>query len=757
MLPVEVSINYSDIESGRFFVIIKDRTSEDIEDSVIDLRLTLDKQLMELDDDRLLQKALDKAESMTHSQIGFYHFVEEDEDEVALQVWSTNTIETMCFAEGEGAHYPVSQAGNWVDCIRERKPLIFNDYQNAPNKKGIPEGHAPLIRYITVPIFYQDKIKAIIGLGNKATDYNNRDVEVAEKIGLMALELYRLKKTQSQVEFLAYFDPLTKLPNRVLLSDRLNQALVMAKRNNKLVAVCYLDLDDFKPINDSLGHHSGDTVLQMVSERLLNELRGYDTVSRFGGDEFVFVLSELSNNEECVEIIKRILNSLNAPFEIEANRVHIAASIGITLYPDDDSNADALIRHADQAMYQAKQKGKSSYSYYETVFTHLEDSRYELLEEFNHAIKNTEQIIFYYQPKVSLRTGEIIGFEALVRWKHPIKGLLSPNEFLPVIENQPAELLLGEWALEMSIQQLAHFNKMELNAVISINISPRQIQQTQFAKYLEDVLKRNPEIEPSRLEFEILEVSDISDIELATKVMKQCSALGVRFSLDDFGTGYSSLLTLHRLPVEIVKIDQNFVKNILTSYQDLQIVEGIINLAKKLHYPIVAEGVETIEIAYMLMTMGCQHAQGYGISKPMPEDEVFKWVANWQQQSDWHELSKISDFRSGVIDLDIAVFSYVRWLKQVHKSVLGQGEMPETDEKLSQFYRWYRGIGKINYGSHPYYAFIQKKHYDVHEKAIEIKALLKTGQNEKAKLLLYELDTLGEDLIESLKKMALDD
>ena len=593
------------------------------------LRQELSDLVYSSDLDRLMRKAVDMAEELTGSQVGFFHFVEKDQEAIGLQVWSTRTMRDMCFAQGEGLHYPVSQAGVWTDCIHQRRSVIHNDYVGLAHKKGLPDGHAAIVRELVVPVFRDGRIVAVMGVGNKLEDYELTDQILLEQIADITQDFVERKQAENKIEYMAFNDVLTGLPNRQLLADRLQQAVSLSQRSGQLLAICYLDLNDFKPVNDRYGHHVGDMLLVQLGKRLQDGLREGDTLARLGGDEFVILLNNLRSIFDGEDIIGRILDEINQPFEIETQRIHISGCIGVTVFPMDDSDADTLIRHADQAMYKAKAEGKATYMLYDPVQDQKLQAQRRALQEFESAV-GSGQLVLHYQPRINLETTEVISMEALVRWQHPEQGLLPPGRFLKMIEGTPQETLMGEWVLRSALDQHMVWRSQDVSLPISINISPRQIQTPGFAEFLSAILTEYPQDVADHLELEVLETSAFGDTSHVSGVMRDCTSLGVKFSLDDFGTGYSSLTYFHHLPFSVLKIDQNFVRGMLDDSQDLDIVEGVLRLAAALQRPVVAEGVESIELGMMLLRLGCQYAQGYGIARPMPAERVTRWLAEWK-------------------------------------------------------------------------------------------------------------------------------
>lgn len=744
-------------ENGQEYVIavFRDISERKHIEELMQLRQQLSDLVYKGNQKQLMQAALDTAERLTSSQIGFFHFVEPDQETIALQIWSTRTLKEMCFAEGEGMHYPVSEAGVWVDCIHQQRPVVHNDYAALEHKKGLPEGHAELIRELTVPVMRENKIVAVIGVGNKQQEYTQQDVMTVVQLADMAFDYVERNQAEARIEHMAYYDVLTGLPNRSLLMDRLRQAIAQSRRSKKLLAICYLDLDGFKPINDQYGHHVGDMLLVNLAERLTEGMREGDTMARLGGDEFVLLLAGLSTSYECEEVVQRILETVSMPVSVEGCSLQVSGSIGVTIFPTDDSAPDVLLRHADQTMYQAKAAGKSTYHLFDPVQEQNVRLHHEILDEFESSLRR-DQLLLHYQPKVDLASGQVVGVEALVRWQHPERGLLYPNEFLPYIENSVQELDLGEWVVRSALEQQLLWRKQGVTLPVSVNISPRHIQQPQFAEFLSGLFKDSPEMISDQLELEVVETAAIGDTAKVVEVMNACVALGVHFSLDDFGTGYSSLAYFHRLPIEILKIDQNFVRNMLDEAGDLDIIEGVLQLADTVQRPVVAEGVESVEVALMLLHLGCRYAQGYGIARPMPAERFPGWLEEWESETVWHHLQQAIKAGPENFDLSVAVFSHRRWVEAVvhYLRAVPGARLPYMGERQCQFGRWFRGIGRVRYGSRPIYSFIQPKHEQIHALVKSMVAQAESGQREDALARLDDLNDLSGDLLDMVAKLA---
>jgi diguanylate cyclase (GGDEF)-like protein/PAS domain S-box-containing protein len=447
-------------------------------------------------------------------------------------------------------------------------------------------------------------------------------------------DITQIKEHQSQLEQIAHYDALTGLPNRVLLGDRLRQAIAHSQRRGQALAVVYLDLDGFKAVNDNHGHEVGDELLIVLGQRMKGALRDGDTLARIGGDEFVAVLVDLERAEDCEPVLARLLQAAADPVVAGAALLHVTASIGVTLYPQDGVDADQLLRHADQAMYQAKQGGKNRYRLFDVAQDAAVQIQRESLDDIRAAL-DRQQFMLHYQPKVNMRTGQVIGVEALIRWQHPRRGLLEPAAFLSVTEEHPLGIELGEWVIDAALTQIGAWRGAGLDMPVSVNISARQLQCEQFVARLAAILAAHPDVAPASLELEIRETRALADMAQVAEVLDACRALGVRFALDDFGTGYSSLTYLKRLPVELLKIDQSFVQFMLDDPENRAIIEGVVGLAAAFQRKVIAEGVETVAQGQLLLPLGCELAQGYGIARPMPAAELPAWVASWRPDPAW--------------------------------------------------------------------------------------------------------------------------
>jgi len=458
--------------------------------------------------------------------------------------------------------------------------------------------------------------------------------KIGNYVGMFS-DITQSKKQQDRLNLLAHYDVLTNLPNRTLFVDRFNQAIAHSKRSNTQLAVCFLDLDNFKPVNDNYGHETGDQLLIQVAERIKCCLRNEDTISRQGGDEFALLLSDISSYAECEKTLIRILNALDEPYLINEVEHRVTASCGVTLYPSDEGDIDTLLRHADQAMYDAKQSGRNKYHLFNTVFDQEIIHRHQQLDEIRHALANNE-FTLYYQPKVNMKTGEVYGAEALIRWIHPERGLIPPLAFLPLIDGTELEIQIGDWVVCQAMQQLDRWQSQGINLEVSVNIAPHHLQEDNFTDRLDAILAQYPHIDSKYLQLEILESSVLGDVSIVSNIIKTCKhVLGVSAALDDFGTGYSSLTHLRNLPANIIKIDQSFVRDMLDDPDDFTIIDGIIKLSESFNREVIAEGVESISHGIALLNMGCFLAQGYGIAKPMPAEKIADWLNTYEGSTAW--------------------------------------------------------------------------------------------------------------------------
>lgn len=492
----------------------------------------------------------------------------------------------------------------------------------------------------------------------------------------MTSDITHIKKQQETLELIAHYDVLTQLPNRILFADRFVHARAHSKRTDTSVAICFIDLDGFKPVNDMYGHSVGDQLLVEVSRRIKASIREEDTVSRQGGDEFTLILGDIQKLGECELMLKRIHRSLAEPYLIDNQCIKISASSGATLYPLDDADLDTLVRHADQAMYEAKQLGRNRYQFFNTEQDKATVYKLHKLDEVRIALEKN-QLCLYYQPKVNMGTGDVIGAEALIRWNHPVKGLIPPLDFLPLISGTDLEIKVGDWVIKQALLQLQTWNELGINFQVSVNIASHHLLSPYFVDNLKEALGCQPQFQAKQLQLEILESSALSNIGAISNVIRSCREnLGVSIALDDFGTGYSSLTHLRNLPVNVIKIDQSFVRDMLDDPNDCAIIDGVLGLANSFNRNIIAEGVETTEHGLMLLLMGCKHAQGYGIARPMPANELPNWYKNYQPNKQWLE-SASTRRNEQEHKIELLKLSLEQWNKTFEAAILSPNELDD--------------------------------------------------------------------------------
>lgn len=468
------------------------------------------------------------------------------------------------------------------------------------------------------------------------------DVRSNDEIGNLAMAFRHMGKQLShssrRIRQLAYYDPLTQLPNRTTLRETLNRLLTQSKRNSWKTAVLFIDLDDFKKVNDRLGHAAGDDLLVQISERLKNRLRQSDMlfdqsagpsvdqlISRRGGDEFNAILSSIKAPHDAAVVAERIIQDLNEPFNIGGSEIHVGASVGIAIFPDDGGDADTLLRNADLAMYEAKAKGKNNYHIYTSAINKQVHQRLALESALQDALVH-DQFRLYYQPKVRLQDMKTVGFEALIRWYEPKKGIILPSRFIPIAEESNLIRDIGNWVLGESMHQMQMWEgKLPEGIRIAINISARQLAQSDLVEQLRLMIEHFG-LSPQRLEVELTETSVLHDEVMARQHLTDLRLLGVQISLDDFGTGYSSLNFLRKLPIDTVKIDRSFTANVSRSSETRAIVISLLNLCRQLNVKSIAEGIETTDQLQFMLEHGCDQGQGFLFSEPLPANEVMVFL-----------------------------------------------------------------------------------------------------------------------------------
>lgn len=564
-------------------------------------------------------------------------------------------------------------------------------------------------------------------------------------------DITALKHHEAELVRIAHYDPLTGLPNRRLLADRLAQAISRARRYGHGVAVCYLDLDDFKPINDRHGHAIGDRFLVKLADALRRVVRGDDTVARLGGDEFVLLLNGIARPEDCFGLLNRVLAVIREPFQTDEISHSVSASIGVALCPPDLADPDTLLRHADQAMYRAKDAGRNTFHLYDAEQDKLLQRRRGKIEQLGWAVQGG-QLVLYFQPQVDMVNREIIRFEALVRWQHPEEGLLPPGAFLPDIEGSELEVVVDEWVIEATLRQLTAWRAEGQRLAVSINIGARHLLRPSFPARLEQLLNAYPEVAATDLELEILETATLSDFDQAQRSLARCRALGVHFALDDFGTGYSSLAYFRTLPVDVLKIDQSFVRDMLHDSGDRDIVESVVRLSNAFRRTVIAEGVETLAHAALLTWLGCRFGQGYGFARPMPGTEVLDWIAGWSAQCHWLVLDPEPDRDD--LQLMAVAQNHRCWLHQV-VAAYGRRDMSALStivERCCDVGLWCSGAGQSRYQHFEEFQVMVRRHEEVHRLA-SILALDNGGEDDQRTLRLNALQRASDALLAEIERL----
>jgi diguanylate cyclase (GGDEF)-like protein/PAS domain S-box-containing protein len=565
-----------------------------------------------------------------------------------------------------------------------------------------------------------------------------------EHYAAMFSDITALKENQQQLERIAHYDLLTGLPNRLLLGDRLKQAICQTRRRGMHLAVVFIDLDGFKKVNDQHGHAVGDKLLSVLSRRMTQVLREGDTLARLGGDEFVAVLVDLPDISISVPILDRLIEVAAQPVPVGDALCEVSASIGVSYYPQvEDIDADQLLRQADQAMYLAKQAGKNRYHIFDTEKDRTLRTRHERLDSIENALANG-QFLLYFQPKVNMRTGEVLGAEALIRWQHPARGLLSPASFIPIIENHPLGINVGKWTIEAALTQIEIWRKAGLHVPISVNIGARDLLQPDFIMHLRGMLSRHPGAQPQDLELEILETSAVEDFGQVSQLMTLCERMGLRFALDDFGSGYSSLTYLKRLPAYLLKIDQGFIRDMLEDPDDIAILDALLALARSFGRNCIAEGVESIQHGEMLLRLGCEWGQGYAIGHPMPVHEFEQWLHTWQVPLSWKGFDPDS---RAALPMPFTYADHRVWISQMIDYLSGKTQAPPQSET---FQYWRDQSGRPTFFGKDPNDQVDVLHQSIQQLAHSLSEMKNAGRVEALRAGIDRLQHLQADLLSLL-------
>ncbi|MDD3835958.1 MAG: EAL domain-containing protein, partial [Sulfurimonas sp.] len=592
------------------------------------------------------------------------------------------------------------------------------------------DGHTELVQATKIPLHNSDgSLMGVLGISRDITERQHHE---------------------KHLEYIAHYDALTGLPNRILLSDRINQALKQSNRHRFSFAVVYLDLDGFKTINDTYGHDYGDRFLELLAKYMQKSLREGDTIARLGGDEFVVVLLDLKSHEDSIVMIKRLLEASSQKIVIDKLEMQVTASLGVTFFDaGDDIDADQLLRQADQAMYQAKILGKNRYHIFDALKDKKIRTHHESLDEVQKALDNDE-FVLYYQPKVNMQSGEVVGTEALIRWNHPEHGILPPAMFLPIVDGNILSVRIGEWVLDSAMRQMSEWKSKGMDVPTSVNVDAMQLQQSDFVEQLKKLLKKYPAVEPKDLVLEVLETSALEDVVHISQVMQACLDIGITFSLDDFGTGYSSLTYLKRLPAKELKIDKSFVCGMLEDSDDLAILDGVLSLSNAFRRDVIAEGVESVEHGEMLLKLGCKTAQGYIIARPMPPENIQEWITHYDSNERWKNTSSIS---RDDLPLLYALVEHRAWLSSVLAYLKGITTVtPNLDHHKCRFGEWLYDVGMEYYKDSMAFKEVEKYHRDLHDKTDVYIKQYNSNNLADLEVAIAEVKSLSHELTQSFKK-----
>ena len=523
------------------------------------------------------------------------------------------------------------------------------------------------------------------------------------------------KNHQKQIEFITSHDPLTGLPNRSLFLELLRPIMAAAVTHSTQLAVTYIDLDGFAPINVLYGRELGNRIIVEIGKRIVQAVREPHHVARIGGDEFAIILGNLRPCSNYAIPIQRILHAIAQPLEVDNHVFHLTASIGIAIYPQSTRiEAEQLLRQADQAMYLAKLAGKNRYHLFDPLKDESTRERFLRLDEIRTALQE-KQFVLFYQPKVHLQRGDIVGFEALIRWQHPERGLVPPSQFIPLLEQHPLSIPVGDWVIEAALAQLAAWNARGLVTTVSVNIDSQQLQDVHFESRLLNQLAQQPTVMPHQLELEILETGALDNMGHVSGLLTRLDAMGIRCALDDFGTGYSSLTFLKQLAAGTIKIDQSFVRGMQDDAEHVTIVNSVLGLARSFERTTLAEGIETEALGGLLVELGCELGQGYAISRPMPAHAVPDWMAAWRVPALWTQTRALP---LQDIPTLLAEVEHRAWLKSLRRYVEqpDQMERPVNDALHCRFGRWInKPTTRQRLGNWPEFQALEQQHAALHD------------------------------------------
>jgi len=509
-------------------------------------------------------------------------------------------------------------------CFDSDQTVIDNDEAMKFEEYGNVKGELLYLEVYKAP-FYDKNGKTIgtVGAGRDITKLKKIQTDLQSSLKI-------LEDQRIQLDYQANHDALTGLPNRVLFMDRLTQSVISAKKNSKYVAVLFVDLDNFKEINDSLGHHVGDKVLVSISQKILTKMRTSDTLCRLGGDEFSVILNDIESIDDIPDIILTLMQSVKEPLLLNGTNLYISMSIGVSVYPNDGDSANELLKNADAAMYKAKDDGKDNYCFYDEAMTKKAYDRIFLETALREALIKDEFVV-YYQPQMNAKENTVIGMEALVRWQNPSLGLVAPYKFIPLAEETGMIVKLDRLVMKQAVDQFLKWYEEGLNPKkLSINLAVKQLEETDFIDFIKGLLGKHINEISKLIELELTESQIMNNPERSIAVLEELNSLGISIAIDDFGTGYSSLAYLKRLPISKLKIDKSFIDDIDENLEDAAISKTIISLCKSLNLKVIAEGVEREEQKDFLLKNGCDFIQGYLYSRPLPADDMTKYLKKYK-------------------------------------------------------------------------------------------------------------------------------
>lgn len=532
------------------------------------------------------------------------------------------------------------------------------------------------------------------------------------------IDLRERKRYEQQAVWASQYDGLTGLPNRMLLNVLAERACARARSRGEYLVCCYLDLDQFKAVNDQYGSAIGNRLLRTVALRLKRRLSSADVISRVGGDEFVLLLGDITRIAELQQMLQDILDHISRPLRLRGHVVRTSASIGVTIYPQDHDEPEALLRHANQAMLAAKQEGRNRFIVFDPSIGADMRRRRSMLLEIEKGLQE-EQFVLYFQPKVDMQSMQPLGLEALVRWQHPARGLLGPHAFLDFLDDSDLEYPFGEYVLTAALRHLEQWRQEGLRLAVSVNISGPHLRRADFSERLRALLQQFPLIEPSQVELEILESATAMDLDQVSRTLSDCRSLGVRVALDDFGTGYSSLSRLGSLPMDVLKIDQSFVRSMLEDVKSLSIVKSVIGLARAFNMEVIAEGVETPAHALSLIALECDHGQGYAFAKPLPAAAVSDWIRQWQECELARRLTSERPITTTSLALIVAANSHKSWHARMRQAIQEGTAAPEEpgDHEHCSLGLWLKDEGQRLFGDNAEFRELLALHEAFHDRA----------------------------------------